>query len=107
MKALSLKEPWASLVRSGKKTIETRKWKTNHRGRLLICASAKPVSEFSGKAIAIATVRDCRPMSKVDEKDACCELYPKAQAWILENITPIKPFPVKGQLGIFEVDFDE
>lgn len=105
MKALSLKEPWANLVRNGKKTIETRKWKTNYRGKLLICASAKPKSEFSGNAIAIVTVVDCRPMTKDDEKKACIALYPRANAWLLKDITPIKPFPVKGKLGLFEVDY--
>jgi ASCH domain. len=39
MKAISLKEPWASLMLEGKKTIETRVWKTNYRGKLLLCAS--------------------------------------------------------------------
>lgn len=39
MKAISLWEPWASLIRTGAKTIETRHWETEHRGRLLICAS--------------------------------------------------------------------
>ena len=39
MKALSLWEPWASLMRVGAKTIETRSWGTSYRGPLLICAS--------------------------------------------------------------------
>jgi hypothetical protein len=40
MKALSLWEPWASLVRFGVKTIETRSWSTTYRGPIAI-ASAK------------------------------------------------------------------
>ena len=39
MKAISLWEPWASLIRTGAKTWETRSWSTNYRGELLICAS--------------------------------------------------------------------
>ena len=39
MKALSLWEPWASLMMLGAKTIETRSWPTKHRGPLLICAA--------------------------------------------------------------------
>lgn len=39
MKAISLWEPWASLIRTGAKTIETRSWYTDYRGRLLICAA--------------------------------------------------------------------
>ena len=39
MKALSIWEPWASLIRCGAKTIETRHWGTKYRGPLLICAA--------------------------------------------------------------------
>jgi hypothetical protein len=39
MKAISLLQPWATLVVIGAKTIETRSWSTPYRGRLLIHAS--------------------------------------------------------------------
>ena len=38
MKALTLHQPWASLVALGVKTIETRSWKTDYRGPLAIHA---------------------------------------------------------------------
>jgi hypothetical protein len=41
IKAVSLWEPWASLMRTGAKTIETRSWFTSYRGPLLICAAKK------------------------------------------------------------------
>lgn len=41
IKALSLWEPWASLMRARGKRIETRSWGTSYRGPLLICASLK------------------------------------------------------------------
>ena len=41
MKALSLLQPWASLVVLGHKHIETRSWNTKYRGKLLIHASGK------------------------------------------------------------------
>jgi len=41
MKAISLWEPWASLIMTGAKKWETRSWSTNYRGELLICASKK------------------------------------------------------------------
>ncbi len=104
MKALSVKEPWVGLIRAGKKTVETRTWKTNYRGPLLICASASPKTELSGKAVCTVELVDCRPMTKLDEAAACCEVYPDAKAWVLRNIRPIEPFPVKGKLRIFEVD---
>ena len=40
MKALTLKQPWASLILSGAKRVETRSWSTNYRGPLIIAASA-------------------------------------------------------------------
>lgn len=40
MKALSLLQPWASLVVLGHKKVETRSWNTKYRGELLIHASA-------------------------------------------------------------------
>lgn len=45
MKALSIKQPWASLIAHGIKDIENRTWKTNFRGRIYIHASAK-TAEF-------------------------------------------------------------
>lgn len=39
MKALSLKQPWASLLAGGEKRVETRAWKTQERGRIAIHAS--------------------------------------------------------------------
>ena len=39
MKCLSLKQPYADLLATGRKTIEIRKWNTNFRGPFLIHAS--------------------------------------------------------------------
>ena len=41
MKAISIKQPWASLIAHGIKDIENRTWKTNFRGRVFIHASGK------------------------------------------------------------------
>lgn len=45
MKAITIKQPWASLIVSGLKDIENRTWKTNFRGRVLIHAAKSPVKE--------------------------------------------------------------
>lgn len=120
MKALSIKQPWAWAIANGLKTIETRKWCPDHRGDILIVASLKPdklllewlveqrgegiLEEVEyGKAIAIAELVDCRAMEMRDEAAAMCVCYPGAFSWFLENVRKIKPFPVKGRLGIYEV----
>ncbi|WDF45271.1 ASCH domain-containing protein [Chryseobacterium sp. KACC 21268] len=48
IKALSIKQPWASLIAHGIKDIENRTWKTNFRGRIYIHASAKWVPQPKG-----------------------------------------------------------
>jgi len=106
MKAISLKQPWANYVASGEKTIETRKWSTKYRGELLIVSSKYPEIPPAGYALAIAELVDCRPMIKANEKAAMCKVYPKAHSWFLKNVRRIKPFPVKGQLSIYEVDYE-
>src|SRR5690348_5008438 len=45
MKVLSLLQPWASLVVTGHKRIETRSWNTKYRGEILIHASNKWTKE--------------------------------------------------------------
>ena len=51
MKAISIKQPWASLIAHGIKDIENRTWKTNYRGKILIHASAswviKPLNQIN------------------------------------------------------------
>lgn len=48
MKAISLWQPWASLIASGAKKIETRSWPTYYRGPLLIhAAKRKNKTEFT------------------------------------------------------------
>lgn len=41
MKAISLWQPWASLIAIGAKRIETRHWETRYRGQLAIHAAKK------------------------------------------------------------------
>lgn len=42
MKALTIRQPWATLIACGAKTIETRGWSTRYRGPLLIHAGKAP-----------------------------------------------------------------
>lgn len=105
MKAISLKQPWASLVAEGKKTIETRKWPTKYRGIILIVSSKSPSHLGpAGVALAIVEIVNCRPMTMDDEEAACIRLFPGAWAWELRNIWKIKPFEVTGRLRIYEVE---
>ena len=122
MKVLSVRQPWASLITAGLKTIETRSWKPNYRGDFLLCSSQKtddlswlpyetrapilrPATKIEfprGQALAVVTLTDCRPMTKADEVAAMVPYQEGLWAWQLEDVRPLKPFPVKGQLRLWE-----
>ncbi len=119
IKALSVKQPWANMIASGKKTIETRTWRTNYRGLLLIVSSklpdtaAMPASECPGPfgvALCIVEVMDCRRMLPGDIHAACCGWGSELYSWVLRpgavrQIEP--PFAVRGRPGLFDVEVPE
>ena len=67
MKALTLWQPWASLVASGFKSVETRCWATKYRGELAIHSAAKLPPKWLGASRhnpafrdALADILNCR-----------------------------------------------
>lgn len=108
MKALSLRPEWAMPVLLCQKTVECRTWKTDYRGRLLICASARKCpATIAGKALCTVELIDVVPFGPEHLEDAL--LYPEdvpdgAWAWIIGNVEWIEPFDVKGKLHLFDVD---
>jgi hypothetical protein len=129
MKAIVIKPPFSTLILQGKKTLETRKWRFQHRGELLIVAGKslhggeclldgvdmdcvdlykkwfrEEVTLHQGKGICVVTVTGCRPMTLADEAAACCRWYEGAFVWELGNMRPVVPFPVQGQQGIMNVE---
>lgn len=56
MKAITLIQPWASLIALGEKQIETRSWKTNYRGPLAIHAGASMPKQAKGFCSQIAEI---------------------------------------------------
>lgn len=116
--ALSVKQPWANLICTGRKTIETRIWRTSYRGELLLCAGLQPAIDPCGCAICLVALVACRPMQTEDWAAACIAPYttsPFARedrstsapqivyGWHLANIRPVPPLPVRGRLRIFRV----
>jgi hypothetical protein len=108
MKALSVKQPAANKIASGEKTIEVRPWPTSFRGPILIVSSKKPNIEPAGCALAVVDLVDCKPMRQEHVDAACCsKVYPECFAWVLRNVRKILPFPLRGSLGLFEVDVNQ
>ena len=129
LKAISLWQPWASLIPLGLKHYETRSWKTNYRGKVLICSTAinskqhkqylkiceqlqlPPWENFPhGCAIALCDLVDCIEMTAefISQQSTteilCGDWQVGRYAWKLENIQPLQaPFAVKGKQGLFSI----
>ncbi|MGM0175706.1 ASCH domain-containing protein [Enterococcus sp. DIV0800] len=93
MKAISIRPDYAWDILTENKKFEYRTWDTKHRGDLLICATARKIPKFISKhAIAVVSLTDVKKLSD------------GTYAWKLENVRCIKPFHVKGQQGLFNVN---
>lgn len=108
MKCLSIRQPWASLIGSGQKTIELRTRRTHYRGPLVICASGRPRlgTDYPigplGVSICIVELVDCRPAVPDDASAACVATSEGEFSWVLRLIRSLSAVPVKGQLSMFE-----
>jgi len=86
--ALTLWQPWASLVALGVKRYETRSWRTSYRGRLAIHAAKRlvPVEGYAGALIAArlgeAGLRlDSLPLGAVVATCTLVDCYPVESLW--------------------------
>lgn len=124
MKCLSISQPFADLVISGKKSIELRSWNTNFRGEFLVHAPLKIRIEdaerlkinkkfVTGSIIGKAQLYDVKKYNSVKEITLDQKLHfstkkfqTKTFGFLLKNAKPLRiPIPWKGQLGIFDVNF--
>lgn len=114
MKAMTLQDdapknptPWLTLVEYNIKTIETRRnWmRRQHRGDTLLTASATSRSPNAGLAVCVVNVVDIVPMTVAHEQAACISVFDNGWALILEDLRWLsRKFPVKGALGVFDVE---
>lgn len=133
MKALSLWQPWASLIAVGAKQIETRHWPApraivGHRiaihaakrkTELWVCAD-HPFSEYVtadalplGAVVATAVVDRCTPMNELGIAElAATRPHEHAFghyaigrfAWVLRDVQALdEAIPYRGGQGIFDV----
>ena len=124
MKVLTIREPFATLIKDKVKIYETRSWKTNYRGEIYIHA-AKAKSKASNASIASTylksrenhehiickcLLKDCIYMDEnfINEVKKNKEEYNSGHyeigryAWQLEVIEVLEePIYAKGQLGIW------
>ena len=127
MKVLTIKEPFATLIKKEVKHIETRSWKTSYRGELYIQAGISKIrkeikdkKELSllynknelnyGYIICKCNLVDClyitedfiNNLKKKNYTEYICGHYEVGRyASLLNDIEIITPIRVKGQLGIW------
>jgi hypothetical protein len=126
IKAITLHQPWASLV--GKyKHYETRGKATNYRGKIAIHAAIRQettdyqVNELAdllvgqeipfGSVVAIAQLTDCIKMTEefISQQSATelrCGLWEVGRyAWKLENVEILdEPIPARGMPGLWDIE---
>lgn len=133
IKALSLWQPWASLVAAGVKIDETRHWSTDYRGPIAIQAAktldvaGAPdqlcLSVFGlgwqktlplGAVVCVGELYDCVPAERVaghlsPANLAAGNFAHGRFAWRLRNVRALsEPIPLVGRQGLFNwtPDFD-
>ena len=92
MRAISVRQPYASQIASGEKDEEYRSWRITP-GPLLICASKRPVIDDLPTGVALARV----DVIRIDELS-------DGFAWVLARARRVAPFPVRGSAAIYHVD---
>lgn len=127
MKALTVRQPWATAIALGVKCVETRAWRTQYRGRIAIhAAKGMPRSnrEFAtkeqrrgllpegalplGVVVCTARIADCIPAEEAVRMICATEKrygdYSTGRwAWLLEDVRALKrPVPARGALGLWE-----
>ena len=126
MKAITIKQPFASLIAEGYKVYEFRSWKTKFRGEIYIHAGKgidkKAMKRFeylnldypTGKIIAKANITDCveitdemkeklKNMDPIVYKGAIYHTGEKNEyGFKLDNVEKIDGPEVKGALSLWE-----
>ena len=120
MLALSIRQPWATLIMRGGKDIENRNWKTSVRGRILVHAAKgctkqefEAANDFASYALGREVTGTLSKMPRggiigsVEIVD--CVSWSNSRwfvgeyGFVLRDPKPIKMIPYKGQLGFFNV----
>ena len=125
MKALTLHQPWATLIAQGHKRVENRTWRTGYRGPLAIHAGLKldpagfalarrlgielPEELPHGAIVAVSYMIDCMPIAAwfdlADYPPAFRNFAAGPWCWILADVEALaEPVPCLGRQGVFEVD---
>jgi hypothetical protein len=120
--AITLHQPWASLIAAGKKHYETRSWSTDYRGPIAIHAGKKFEQDESlinlleisatevplGAVVAIAEMTDCILMTEefisqqTETELRCGDWKVDRYAFKFENVRAIESIQAVGKQGLWK-----
>ena len=131
MKALTVSQPYASLIASGEKWVENRRYPVSYRGPLAIHAGKgtqyldkRELADYpTGCVIAIARLVTCVPllgtrcgngiwMRQLKQHGININAFLGHQhtegpwCWILSDVRRIEPAPARGAQGLWEWEGD-
>jgi hypothetical protein len=116
-KALSVWQPFPDYIKTGEKTIELRNQNTSYRGDILICSTSHPIvpGHESGVSICLVELYGTKPVKdltpeeieKTKAESSIVDRYKTGFGWLLRNPRPVIEFPVKGQLGLFNLVYSK
>ncbi len=120
MKAISIKQPWASLIVEGVKDIENRNWFTHYRGRIYIHTGKR--FDDQGAELLCRLYPDLKKLvdnsrnmrgGMIGHVDLIDCVTKHSSPWFHGKYgfvfnSPCKNqfYPFKGQLSIFDFEFD-
>lgn len=134
MKALTVSQPYASLIARGAKFVENRNWATGYRGALAIHAgkgsrylSREELARYpTGAVVVVARLRACLLLADLRDAwangqlneslrrdgigpDFCRKILQHEHTegpwcWVLSDVRPIEPIVATGKQGLWEWD---
>ena len=133
IKALTVRQPYATWIDDGDKTVEVRAFSTDYRGDLLIVAGNSVVPDAMealedamkeegvdveewgqdyplNAMMCVVTLKDVVPLEEKHLEAACYDDFPESSkpqyAWILENPRPLMWHPFHGRLRLYDVPIE-
>lgn len=118
MRVLTIKNPWATLILQGIKTLEVRTWPTSYRGPLgihigsgedrrrephvLLANQVADLDRFPKSALCgQVELIDVRPM-RPEDAEAACVPFRESLVWVLESpLVYASAISMHGKLGLW------
>lgn len=121
MKALSIRQPYAWAIMAGIKPVENRKWSTSYRGPLAIHAGKAWYDDetrgyvdieswaedfripYDGSPVSLGGIVGVADLVDVVTHHESPFFF-GPYGFVLTNPRPVEFVPMKGRLGLFEID---